>query len=87
MKSAEVTLSAPTGLHARPASELVKLVKGLEGSKVTITCGDRSVNAASMLSLLSLGIKCGTQLGVSVEGGEETAALDAVVQFIESIKE
>ena len=42
MKSAEVTLSAPTGLHARPAGELVKLVKGLEGSKVTITCGERS---------------------------------------------
>ena len=62
MKSAEVTLSAPTGLHARPAGELVKLVKGLEGSKVTITCGERSVNAASMLSLLSLGIKSGTAL-------------------------
>lgn len=87
MKSAEVTLSAPTGLHARPAGELVKLVKGLEGSKVTITCGERSVNAASMLSLLSLGIKSGTALVVCVDGGEEAAALEAVVKFIESIKE
>ena len=61
--------------------------KGLEGSKVTITCGERSVNAASMLSLLSLGIKSGTALVVSVDGGEEAAALEAVVKFIESIKE
>ena len=87
MKSAEVILGAPTGLHARPASELVKLVKVLEGSRVTITCGERSVNAASMLSLLSLGIKSGTSLTVSVDGGEEDAALEAVTGFIESIKE
>ena len=87
MKSAEVVLSAPTGLHARPAGELVKLVSGLEGSRVTIACGERSVNAASMLSLLSLGIKSGTSLVVSVDGGEEAAALEAVVKFIESVKE
>ena len=87
MKSVKVTLSAPTGLHARPASELVKLVKGMEGSKVTITFGERTVNAASMLSLLSLGLKCGSQFDVNVEGGEEEAALDTVASFIESVKE
>ena len=54
---------------------------------MTITCGERSVNAASMLSLLSLGIKSGTALVVCVDGGEEAAALEAVVKFIESIKE
>lgn len=87
MVSAKVILSAPTGLHARPAGELVKLVKGFEGSTVRISTPERSVNAASMLSVLSLGIKQGTELEVSVEGGDEAAVLDAVVSFIESVRE
>lgn len=87
MKSASVVLSAPTGLHVRPAGELVKLVKGFEGSSVKIGTPERTVNAASMLSLLSLGIKSGTTLQVSVEGGDEAEVLAAVVAFIESIQE
>ena len=87
MKSASVLLSAPTGLHARPAGELVKLVKGFEGSVVKIGTSGRIVNAASMLSLLSLGIKSGTTLLVSVEGGDEQAVLDSVCAFIQAIKD
>ncbi|MBO4341453.1 MAG: HPr family phosphocarrier protein [Bacteroidales bacterium] len=87
MVSAKVVLKAPTGLHARPAADLVKLVKGFEGSLVKIASPARSVNAASVLSLLSLGIKCGTELEISVEGGREQEALEAVISFIESIKD
>ena len=87
MVSGKVILSAPTGLHARPAGELVKLVKGFEGSTVRISTPARSVNAASMLSVLSLGIKQGTELEVSVEGGDEAAVFDAVSSFIASIRE
>lgn len=79
-------MNAPTGLHARPAGELVKLVKSFEGSRVNIATSQLTVNAASMLSLLSLGIRCGTLLTVSVEGGREQEALDAVVAFIDSLK-
>ncbi len=82
-----VILTAPTGLHARPAGDLVKLVKGFTGSTVKLSVPGRSVNAASMLSLLSLGIKCGTELEISVEGGDEQAVVAAVRDFIASIKE
>lgn len=85
MVSAKVILSAPTGLHARPAGELVKLVKGFEGSTVRISTPARSVNAASMLSVLSLGIRQGTELKVSVEGGDESTVLEAVTSFIASV--
>lgn len=87
MVSGKAILSAPTGLHARPAGELVKLVKGFAGSAVRISTPERSVNAASMLSVLSLGIRQGTELEISVEGGDEAAVLDAVVSFIESVRE
>lgn len=87
MVSDKVILTAPTGLHARPAGDLVKLVKGFPDSSVKISVPGRSVNAASMLSLLSLGMKAGTELEVSVEGGDEQAVLDAVIEFISAIKE
>ena len=87
MLTAKVLLSAPTGLHARPAGELVKMVKGFEPSRVSISASGRTVNAASMLSVLALGVKSGTELEVSVEGGDEAAVLQAVTGFIESIKE
>ena len=85
MLSGKVILSAPTGLHARPAGELVKLVKSFEGTSVKIGTPERSVNATSMLSLLSLGIKSGTELELSVDGAREQEAFEAVKSFIESI--
>ena len=85
MVSANTIITAPTGLHARPAGELVALVKGFEGSSVKISTAARSVNAASMLSLLSLGLKSGTEVEVSVDGGREDEALAAVVSFLESL--
>ena len=87
MVSDKVILTAPTGLHARPAGDLVKLVKSFPDSSVRISVPGRSVSAASMLSLLSLGMKSGTELEISVEGGDEQAVLDAVKGFISAIKE
>ena len=82
MKTTKVTISAAAGLHARPAGEFVKLVKGLAPSKITICTDVKTVNAASMLSLLSLGLKCGTEVTLTVDGGDEDAALAAVAEFI-----
>lgn len=84
MKTKKVTISAAEGLHARPAGEFVKLVKSLAPSKVTIGTDIKTVNAASMLSLLSLGLKCGTEVTLTVDGGDEDAVLAAVADFIEN---
>ena len=85
MVSAKTVITAPTGLHARPAGDLVNLVKSFEGSVVKIATAARAVNASSMLSLLSLGLKSGTELEISVDGGREEEALAAVKSFIESL--
>lgn len=82
MKTGKAIINASEGMHARPAGELVKLVKGLAPSKITIGTDVKTVNAASMLSLLSLGLKSGTEITVSVEGGDEDTALAAVLEFI-----
>ena len=35
MTSQKVTITAPNGMHARPAGELAKLVKGLAPVRIT----------------------------------------------------
>lgn len=86
MVSKTIILTAPNGMHARPASELVKLAKSLDG-KVTLATEAKSVSAASMLGILSLGLRSGTSITVSAEGGNEEANLEAVVKFIANIKD
>lgn len=86
MVTETVVLTAPNGMHARPAGELVKLAKSLDG-KVTLATSVKSVSASSMLGVLSLGIKSGTQITVTADGGSEQANLRAIVDFIANIKD
>ena len=57
MTQETITIEAPSGLHARPVTELVRLVKSFAGTKVTLSTASREVRANSMLSILSLGLK------------------------------
>lgn len=87
MTTRTVTVQAPGGLHARPAGELVKLVKTFPETKLTLATAARTVGAGSLLSILSLGLKSGTEVTVGAEGGDEAGAAEAVAAFIASVKE
>lgn len=83
MPSRIVTVGSRVGLHARPASILVKAAAGA-GVPVTIgRIGDKQVNAASMLSVLALGVKQGEEIEINV-GDHENAesVLDAIANAI-----
>lgn len=70
------------GLHARPAAMLVKTVSS-SGKKVSIArIGQKAVNAASMLSVLSLGLKQGEEVEITIEEDDSTALLDEIVKLI-----
>ena len=84
MVSENIILTAPNGMHARPAGELVKLAKSLDG-KVTLATAVKSVSATSMLGVLSLALKSGAEITVTADGGDEAANLRAVVDFIANI--
>ena len=86
MTAKKVMVTNPTGLHARPASELVALAKKFE-SKISLSNGTKTVNATSVIHVLTMGVKAGTEIEVSAEGSDEVAAVDAVVQFIETLKD
>ena len=87
MTTGKVTITAPNGMHARPAGELVKLIRGFAPARITLRTAAREASAVSILSLLALGLKHGTEVEVCAEGGDEAAAVRAVTDFIAGIRE
>ena len=83
---ATVTVIDPIGLHARPASQIVKLVKD---SGVTVLIGrdgENPVKANSPLMLMALKIKTGETLKVSVETEDESQGASIVAEIQEFLK-
>ena len=84
MKSFEYVITDPVGIHARPAGILVKEIKKFAGSTVTITKGEKSVNALKLMALMGMGIKQGDTVTVAVEGGDEEAVAAAIEDFFKN---
>ena len=85
MPSQVVVVGSKVGLHARPASLLVKAASSA-GVPVTIgRVGDKAVNAASMLSVLALGAKHGESIEITVGHGiNSDQVLAEIVNIIET---
>ena len=86
MYTKKILLKNKSGLHARPASELVALAKKFE-SKITVRNADDEnalpVNAKSIVRLLSAGLSAGTTIEVFAEGQDEAEAVTALIHLIE----
>ncbi len=82
MKTVTATVSDPVGFHLRAAGRIVKLTKSFE-SEVTIRYNGRVANAKSIMGLASLAAEFGTDVLIEVEGTDEEAALEQLVQLIE----
>ena len=77
-----VAIGSDSGLHARPAALFVKAAAAV-AVPVTIRIGDgKAVPARSMLSVLALGAKCGTEVVLEAEGDGADAALDELADLL-----
>ena len=84
MTSFNYTITNAVGIHARPAGLLVKEIKSFAGSAVTITKGEKSVNALKLMALMQMGIKQGDTVTVSIDGGDEAAVAAALENFFKA---
>ena len=66
----EVTITAPNGLHTRPAAQFVKEAKGFT-SEITVT---------------SLGLTQGTVVTISAEGEDEQKAVEHLVKLMAELE-
>lgn len=83
MTTRTVLVKNKIGFHARPAARLIATAKKYK-CRFTLTKNSRSTDLRSMVDLLCLQVKMGDRVEVSAEGEDETAAVKAVVELIES---
>lgn len=76
-----VVVASAHGLHARPAS-LFTQAAARSGLGVKIAKAGRSVNAASILGVISLGIEHNDEVVLSAEGDEADAVVDELAELL-----
>jgi phosphocarrier protein HPr len=80
MITKDYVITAPQGLHARPATTLIKLVKNYK-STISLKRGEKTIRLNSMLNILSLNIKGGETISICITGADEFEALTTIDQF------
>ena len=83
MFSKDVEITAPNGLHTRPAAQFVKEAKAF-ASDVTVTSGGKSASAKSLFKLQTL--TQGTVITISAEGEDEQQAVEHLVALIPTLE-
>jgi phosphocarrier protein len=85
MPSQTVVVGSKVGLHARPASLLVKAASN-SGLAVTVAIpGQQPANAASLLAVLALGVKQGDTVEINVADGDGSdSTLAQLVEIVET---
>lgn len=75
--SETITVTTPEGLHARPAAQVVEAVRALD-AEVTIN----GCNAASTLSLMTIGVSAGEDIEVIASGPDANKAIEAIRHIV-----
>ncbi|TVQ13361.1 MAG: phosphoenolpyruvate--protein phosphotransferase [Leptolyngbya sp. DLM2.Bin27] len=78
----DLTIDAPTGLHARPATVFADLAKSFT-AEVRVRYGDQVANGKSLMSLLKLGVEHNGVVRVLAKGSDAAQALNALQQAVE----
>jgi len=81
-----ITIVNNTGIHARPASQLVKLISTFT-SDVKIVSENKTANAKSIINIMSLGLIQGSVITIRIDGEDEKAAMDALSNFMSNLKD
>lgn len=79
----QIRVPLANGIHARPAARIVAALKSLV-AEVTVEIRGKSVNARSVVGLLSAGVVAGDEIEIAARGPDARPAVAAVARLIES---
>lgn len=80
MYSKQATIKNASGFHIRPAQLFTEKATSFE-STIKI---NESADGKSILGLMTLGLGQGSVITISAEGPDEEAAVEALVELVES---
>lgn len=80
MKTFKYQITDAVGIHARPAGLLVQEAKKYS-SKIMLQVNGKSAEATKLMAIMSLGVKQGHTVEVTVEGADEEEACRGLEEF------
>ena len=83
MKTEKVEVVNRLGIHARPAAQIVKAASKYDCS-LTLTVDGDSVNAKSIMGVMTLAACKGSIIEVTAEGDDENIALQSITEIIKN---
>ena len=86
MVEKEVVVKNGSGLHARPATLLVKKASGFK-SDVSIEYNGKKANVKSLIGVLSLAVTKDATIKVVASGDDEALAVDEIVKLVEGLED
>lgn len=85
MVEEKVVIMNDTGLHARPAANLVKKATKYP-CDIRIRKGSKEIDLKSILGLLSLGVGKGDEVTIIVDGRNEKEIIKVLVEYIKNLE-
>ena len=82
MKQICYTIKDPEGVHALPASGLIKLAENF-ACEITAEGNGKSVDAKHVFGLVGLGIKQGQTLTLTFDGPDEETAASEIERYLQ----
>jgi phosphocarrier protein HPr len=82
MAQRTATVGSKQGFHARPAKAFVQAVAHSGASVQLSDATGRTVDAGSILGLISLGLKHGDEIVLSTDGPDADAVLEGLAQIV-----
>jgi phosphocarrier protein HPr len=80
MITKEFIMIAPNGMHARPATNLLKLSRKFR-SQMILKKDEKTIEMKSMLNIMALSAKYGDKISVVISGDDEKEAATALENF------
>jgi phosphocarrier protein HPr len=86
MIAKEVSVKNSSGLHARPATLLVKKASSFK-SDVSIEYNGKKANVKSLIGVLSLAVTKDAVIKVIASGDDEALAVEEIVKLVETLED
>ena len=85
MTRKEITIQLPSGLEARPVALLVQVASQYE-SEIHLESEGRTVNAKSIIGMMTLGLASGEKVVVTANGKDEAEAIQNIEEYLSATK-
>lgn len=86
MITKRIRIQIKNGLEARPVAVLVQVASQFDSS-IYVECGDKKVNAKSIMGMMTLGLHEGKEVMIWAEGEDEEEAAQKVAIYLKRTSE